>query len=348
MGGTIMKKLIYSIAIILSFAVVSCQEWEPVMGNQGEPVEPAPQTLQVNTTIAQLKAMYAGTPVHIDNDVIISGKIISSDASGNIYRSLYIQDETGGIEVKIGNSGLYNDYLVGQTLYVNCQGLALGNYGGMLQIGADDPTGEYETAYIDVKSLISSHIFKGEKGSPLAPQVVSEEKLKNALKSSYKSPYFGKLVTLNGLTYAREIFVLIYLDSNKDKKASSNRLFLSDQQWGVDTWAFSANQMKKYLFSGVWDSAKIGNSGDYNYGTVQDHLNELYQNAAAYAVSQYFKMPGGTEVQVRTSGYAKFSDLKIDSAILNGFKVSLTGILTNYNGAAQFTLIDIDGVKITN
>ena len=61
--------------------------------------------------------------------------------------------------MKIGSTGLYNDYKLGQTLYVKCEGLTLGNYGGMLQIGYSDPTGEYETAYIDVKSLIDSHIF---------------------------------------------------------------------------------------------------------------------------------------------------------------------------------------------
>ena len=343
-----MRKIFYSLVIALSFTVVSCEEWEPVMGNQGIPAEPAAQTLAVNTTIAQLKALYQGKPYHVEQDLVIGGQVISSDVSGNIYRSLFIQDETGGIEVKIGNSGLYNDYQLGQMVYVKCNGLVVGNYGGMLQIGVADPTESYETAYIDVKSLIAAHVFKGAKGTPVSPQMVSEAELKTALKSSYKSPYFGKLVTLDNLTYAKEIFVLIYLDSNVDKKASSNRLFLSDNQWGVTSWAFSANKMKSYLASGAWNSAKIGNSGDYNHGTVGDPANmeKLMANASAYAVSQYFKMPGGTEVQVRSSGYAKFSDQDIDSKILDGAKVSMTGILTNYNGAAQFTLIDLDGVKI--
>ena len=342
-----MKKIFYSLAIVLAFTAVSCEEWEPVFGNQGEPAEPAAQNLQVNATIAQVKEYYQGKPYHFDDDIIIGGKIISSDLSGNIYRSLYIQDETGAIEVKIGNSSLYNDYKLGQTLYVKCQGLVIGNYGGMLQIGAEDPTGEYETAYIDVKNLIATHVFKGEKGTPVSPQVVSEAEVKAALKTSYKSPLFGKLVTLNDLTYANEIFVLIYLDSNKDKKASSNRLFLSDKTWGVDTWAMTEQKMKWYVQSGQWDSAQIGNSGDYNYGTVGDPANMtmLLKNAAAYSVSQYFKMSGGTEVQVRSSGYAKFADYKIDKAILDGAKIDVTGILTNYNGAAQFTLIDLDGVQ---
>lgn len=341
-----MKKILYSLAVIL--AAVSCEEWEPVLGGQGEPDEPQAVTLDVNTTIAELKALYDGTPYHIENDIIIGGQVISSDASGNIYRSLFIQDGTGGIELKIGNSALYNDYQLGQWVFVKCQGLTLGNYGGMLQIGMEDPTGSYETAYIDVKTLISSHVFKGAKDAPPSPQVVSETELKTALKSSYKSALFGKLVTLNDLTYANEIFVLIYLDSDADKKASSNRLFLSDKQWGVTSWAMSANKMKEYLTSGVWDSAQIGNSGDYKYGKVGDAANKakLLVNASAYSVSQYFKMSGGTYVQVRSSGYAKFSDSDISPTILGGSKINLTGILTNYNGAAQFTLIDLDGVQV--
>ena len=57
-------------------------------------------------------------------------------------------------------------------------------------------------------------------------------------------------------------------------------------------------------------------------------------------------MPQGTEIQIRTSGYAKFADVAIDREIINGAKIDVTGILAYYNGAAQFTLIDIDGVKI--
>jgi hypothetical protein len=60
-------------------------------------------------------------------------------------------------------------------------------------------------------------------------------------------------------------------------------------------------------------------------------------------------MPGGTELQIRSSGYSKFADTEIDQAVLDRkAKINVTGILTNYNGAAQFTLIDLDGVKIAN
>lgn len=57
---------------------------------------------------------------------------------------------------------------------------------------------------------------------------------------------------------------------------------------------------------------------------------------------------GSTDVQVRTSGYAKFADTQIDQKILNGTEVNLRGILTKFDGKPQFTLIDLNGVEITN
>lgn len=330
-----MKKIIYSLLIVLGFAAVSCDEWEPVFGDYDDPDDEALVTMTSNTTIAQLKAMYKGSPLHIEDNVVIEGQVTSSDESGNIYRSLYIQDNTGGIEVKIGLSSLYDEYKVGQLVSVKCEGLTLGNYGGMLQLGVEDPTGSYETAYMDVNSLIAAHVFKGAKAEPLAPVELDEAGLKDPAN-------YGKYVTVKNLQYDKQIFCLWYPDPNGDAKAQSNRVFLSDNKtWGVTTWAMSANKFAAYLNSGIWDAATLGDGTK----TVAQLRKEGAVTASAYSVSQYFKM-GGTSVQVRTSGYSKFSDTEIDSDILNGTaKVSLTGILTIYNGSQQLTLLDLSGVE---
>jgi hypothetical protein len=56
---------------------------------------------------------------------------------------------------------------------------------------------------------------------------------------------------------------------------------------------------------------------------------------------------GETIVQVRTSGYARFADKEIDKDVLSGeTPISVTGILTNYQGSIQFTLIDEDSVVL--
>lgn len=353
-------KIIYKIAFAAAalFSVISCEEFGPVFtGKYPEPGEYEKVEMTPTHTIAELVSMYKGEPVNITDDIIIGGKVSTSDRSGNFYRSFYIQDETGGIEIKIGKTSLYNDYKPGQTVYVKCEGLTLGMYGyksgsyggnGMVQLGLEDPKGEYETAYMDVAELIDRHVFRGAFGEPVVPQEVSASELPKTTDTQATNRYVGSLVTLKGLKYADEIFVLLYLDSNKDTKLSSNRVFLSESTWGITTWAMSKRKYGEYLSSGVWDSAKVGNANDYNYGTVKDNIAQLAGNVGAYSVSQYFTM-GGKEVQIRTSGYSRFADTEIDPDVRSGRKtIDVTGVITMYQGSIQFTLIDESGIKVND
>lgn len=327
-------KRIYFALIAAIFALTSCEEWDQVFTTDyGKADVYEPVTMTPNTTIAELKALYKNAPVKIDKDILIGGQVVSEDRSGNIYKSLYIQDATGGIELKIGKNALYNDYKLGQWVYVKCSGLTIGAYYGMIQLGYADPTGEYETSYLEVQYIIDTHIFRGKIDTPLQPKKVAAADL-------LKEEILGCYVELDGLTYGKEIFCLVYVDQNKDKKDNDNRIFFSDQTWGVTTWAMSKEGFKNYLNSGAFDS------GATNTGKTVPQLKEtLLKNAAAYSVSQYFKM-GGKDVQIRTSGYSRFADTQIDPAILDGkTKINVKGILTIYKDAAQFTLIDLDGVE---
>ncbi len=344
-----MNKILYALGAIATAAsiLVSCDEWEPVFtGDYGKGKVYEPVTLTANKTILELKSMYNKTPLKIQDDIIIKGQVVSEDRSGNVYKSLYIQDETSGIEIKLGKSGLYNDYKLGQWVYVKCSGLTLGAYNGMLQIGYEDPTGEYETSYLDVQYIIDTHVFRGELDTPVEAKKISADDL-------LKEENLGCYVELDGLTYGNEIFCLIYVDYNKDTKANTNRIFLSstgqnyqpvdDPTWGITTWAMSKQGMINYLNDNKFDDAWLN---DYSKQVSDQELKEtLIKNASAYAVSQYFKM-GSKSVQVRSSGYAKFADTQIDAKILSGAKVNLKGIATVYNGSSQFTLIDLDGVEI--
>lgn len=67
-------------------------------------------------------------------------------------------------------------------------------------------------------------------------------------------------------------------------------------------------------------------------------------------MNQFFEMPGlsGNRkyLQVRSSGYAKWSDVNIPEPVLNGQEtVTFTGVLTKFEADMQFTLIDLSGVK---
>lgn len=351
-----MNKIFYAIGTFAAALTLlaSCDEWEPVFtGDYGKADVYKPVTLTPNKTIMELKSLYKNAPVKIEDGIIIGGQVISEDRSGNIYKSIYIQDATGAIEVKIGKNSLYNDYKLGQWVYVKCSGLTLGAYNGMIQLGYEDASGEYQTSYLDVQYIIDTHIFRGELDTPLAPKKVAESDL-------LKEENLGCYVEIDGLKYGSvknpggEIFCLIYVDSNKDKKSDSNRIFLfskdkdnkpvKDPSWGIKTWAMSKQGFISYLNSGVFDAGRLND----NSKPISDPelKSALIKNADAYAVSQYFRM-GSTDVQVRTSGYAKFADTQIDKKILDGATVNMKGIITVYKNAAQFTLIDLNGVEIT-
>ena len=297
----------------------------------------------------------------------------------NFYKSFYIQDETGGMEIKLGKNGLYNDYLPGQRIYVDCNGLELGMYGykagsgnGMVQIGFNNGTDDtYETSYIESSILIDTHVFKGEVEGEVKPVELTVDQLPGSGDTQETNEYLGKLVTIKNLYYGyidytyepegelNEAFALLYIDSNKDKKASSNRIFISGADTGITTWAMSEEKMDSYLQSGIWDDVKIGNANDYNHGTVGDYKDRINPisgegydgiDRAAYSVSQYFSTePGGngTCVQIRTSGYCRFADTEIDPAVLSGDKtIDVTGILTLYQGRIQVTVNNITDITV--
>lgn len=99
--------------------------------------------------------------VVIDSKVAIKGKVISTDQPGNLYRSLYIQDETGAIELKIGKTNLYNDYKVGQEIYVLTDGLYLGMYRFMLSLGGRSTDVDYSNGFINSNPEIDRVIKRG-------------------------------------------------------------------------------------------------------------------------------------------------------------------------------------------
>ena len=124
----------------------------------------------VNSGWGNTKSMLIGEDIFVNRDVYIKGKVISSDTEGNIYKSLHIQDETTGIELKLNNNvGL--KYKKGTWVYVRLTGLYLGNYRMMLSLGGApsesyNKAGEhkfYANSNLELQSIIDKHVFAGEK-----------------------------------------------------------------------------------------------------------------------------------------------------------------------------------------
>lgn len=145
--------------LLLAAALTGCQDDFDAPGLQ-TPVA----TWQVNTTIADLKSDMWRTddnyaikcPVRDDgSDYIIRGRVISSDASGNVYKSMYIQDATGAITLSINQNSLYNQYRIGQEVVIDVTGMYIGKYAGLEQIGGyGEYNGTPQVSFMDYPTFV--------------------------------------------------------------------------------------------------------------------------------------------------------------------------------------------------
>lgn len=126
------------LALLPVGAMTSCQN---SFDDPGLVVPVAQNT--ANTTIAEFKDIFAEQDMQLcpykdeasKTPYIVKGRVISSDATGNIYQTLCIQDETSAMTFAIRRAGLYDNYHLGQEIVVDLTGLWVGKYNYLLQIG---------------------------------------------------------------------------------------------------------------------------------------------------------------------------------------------------------------------
>ena len=122
----------------------------------------------VNSGWTNTRYALIGEDIFAGHDVYIKGKVISDDTEGNVYKSLHIQDETTGIELKLNNN-VGVRYKKGSWVYVRLTGLYLGNYRMMLSLGGApseswNKAGEhkfYGNSNLEIQDVIDRHVFAG-------------------------------------------------------------------------------------------------------------------------------------------------------------------------------------------
>lgn len=105
---------------------------------------PTPPGETQTVSVAWLKTLYNGAPVRITDEIRIAGAVISDDRQGNFYKTLVVDDGTGGIEIGLDMEQIFKRFWIHSRVTVRCNGLWLGSYGGTLQLGAE-PFGDYQT-----------------------------------------------------------------------------------------------------------------------------------------------------------------------------------------------------------
>lgn len=194
-----MKKIKWFLGLILpGLMVVSCV---------GEPDVPTPPDthLKGNITVSDLIKKYGKSAcAPIDTTLYIEGVVVANDVSGNLYKKIYVQDETGGIDVEIDMTNNHHKYPVGQRLVIDLNGLAYGTYGGQPQIGAQGEGVTERLLEVDCDEHFHRKGYASIANVPL-PELVTILDL-----NLFKSRYVGKLIRIDSVEFvdAGAVFVI--------------------------------------------------------------------------------------------------------------------------------------------
>lgn len=93
-------------------------------------------------TIAHLKTLSTALSTPILSDIVIEGYIVANDLYGEYRKSIILCDDSGGIEISVDCDNTAVRFPLSAHVVVQCNSLALGDYGGMLILGAQ-PSGEF-------------------------------------------------------------------------------------------------------------------------------------------------------------------------------------------------------------
>jgi hypothetical protein len=190
-----------AVAVLVAALFAACVKTEfdePALGGDGVDIP-------TNASIAQLKSLHevsdAFTP--ITEDLVIGGTVVMDDRSGNYYKTIVIQDSTGGIEIKFSNGFLYNRYPVGRKIYIRCRGLFL-------------------TDYNDLTQLVGGYITENGQASEFG--LTENQERTQIVRGFLGAAPVGKKTTIADLT-SKDVSTLITLDNVEFTKADTAQIW---------------------------------------------------------------------------------------------------------------------------
>lgn len=203
----------YKILPLLALAALtgtSCHE-DPVLPPMIVPE--APMLSQVNSKIIDVKTQYWNNEKNYietigltseGEHVIVKGRVTGVDVSGNIYKYLYIQDETAALGFSIDASSLSDSYKLGQELVVDLTEMNIGKWNTELLVGKPEwyEAGQvWESGRMELATFQEHVELNGLPGNDgVEPTILEMGDIINATDAEDLIKYGHMLVTFENVT----------------------------------------------------------------------------------------------------------------------------------------------------
>lgn len=146
-----------------------------------------------NCTMAQLRQLCPEGCYTVFTDLICAGRVVSSDSEGNFYRSLVIEDNSGGMELKLGTYNIESQYPLGLLVEVTLKGTAVMVEDGVVKVGL--PPRSYDSSPREFESqvVIDNYVVRTTSIVEVVPTECDVASLNDML--------CGRLIGVDNLTY---------------------------------------------------------------------------------------------------------------------------------------------------
>lgn len=251
----------------------------------------------------------------ITDNIIIVGRIASTDVPGNVYKSLYIQDCENpdyGMKISVDAGSLGGQYPIGQKIAIKLQGLAIGKYARMPQIGVP--------YYNNAKDGMDNAGKIGWEVGRIPPQVFKEHVQLIGIPD--KSKIVVKTMTIAQIKATAD-------DYKEIAKLTSRLVRINGIHFVPYTWS---TQGALTTLSGSFDCA---NDGDANVFAPTT-------NGIGYPQSRCFSTDADSitapnSLALGTSEYAKFACSPLPSDEYWG---SITGFISYYWDNGRYSAVN--------
>ncbi len=191
-------KLVTAVLLVVSIGSISaCKK---TFDNPPGAADPA---IVANTSIKALKAMHTSSGAYdiITSNIIISGIVVADDKSGNLYKQLFIQDATGGLQILLDANSLYGTYPVGRKIFIKCKDLCISDYNKTMMLGVKATVAGLPSVEGIPGNLISKFVVGGSLNNPVVPILLTSAQLGGST-TNMQDQYIGSLVQLDDYRFA--------------------------------------------------------------------------------------------------------------------------------------------------
>ena len=269
------------------------------------------------------KNLFTLNPIEGPQDIYIKGRIISADTASNIYKYFVLEDlnTRQSLKVSIDAGSLSGVFPLGQVVAVKCNGLMMGRYAEMPQLGVysfrnDDKT-RYEPGRIPY-SMVYDHFQRIGLPDKSKVTIPHDAVLTMAEIATLDSTWYGRLIKIENVEFTWK----------NDRDADLMTGVVSLRRSIEKTGNVNAHQLSPVFAPSTYDMSKKYNIGYPMSREVSDGTGTLY---------------------ISTSEYAHFAETFIPKKGSVGTVTAILGWFhdknDNYGGKYQLTIRSLDDLE---